>query len=642
MAAAHGTTGSELAAHGLSTKPFSLYVRLRDPAGDRDAPFFACHSADGVPVCRLFASGAEDSVEIVFELSTDWHARPLRLNAPFRFAPAEWHDLIVRYSGPKLELFLDGVLVDEEWPIGTPRLTSPSQCLIGVDLQSGGAESGVHSPTHRAALWQRALSDGEVAALSGGKEHIARRERRALGEEPPTLQYWKPRGHNAFAGDCMPFFHAGRFHLFYLFDRRHHRSKWGLGAHQWAHLSSTDLRHWEHHPLAIPITEEWEGSICTGSAFEHDGTIYGFYATRMIDGSPAPLQAAVSVDGVHFAKTASLAVLGPPYLPGPARDPKVFRDEQTGLFHMLVTTELEHPPAAQHGGCLAHLTSTDLKHWEQGAPFIIPGYSDQPECPDHFFWHGWYYLVFSNGGVARYRMSRSPLGPWRRPKNDAFDGPQLRVLKTAAFTGDRRIGVGFLPLEGWAGHVVFREMVQHDDGALGTRFPPEMAPLGGESLRPRCEALTPGVENDSDQVRISAWEGLGIAALADIPRDMRLTCRVVPEPGSSCFGLCLRGAGDYRDGHELRFEPARGKAGWRRPASGSIEENEMASLYHVDGLDRPFTLDVIAKGDILDVCIDERRTLVVRAAPDVDGDRLFLFAHNGEVRFETLDVKPLL
>jgi hypothetical protein len=34
-------------------------------------------------------------------------------------------------------------------------------------------------------------------------------------------------GDEAFAGDCIPFYHDGTFHLFYLFDRRHHGSKWG-------------------------------------------------------------------------------------------------------------------------------------------------------------------------------------------------------------------------------------------------------------------------------------------------------------------------------------------------------------------------------------------------------------------------------
>jgi beta-fructofuranosidase len=46
-----------------------------------------------------------------------------------------------------------------------------------------------------------------------------------------------------FAGDCMPFYHDGTFHLFYLQDENHHQGNGGLGGHQWAHASTTDLVH---------------------------------------------------------------------------------------------------------------------------------------------------------------------------------------------------------------------------------------------------------------------------------------------------------------------------------------------------------------------------------------------------------------
>jgi len=49
-----------------------------------------------------------------------------------------------------------------------------------------------------------------------------------------NIQNWSPEGLNTGVGDVMPFSHDGTFHLFYLFDRRGHESKWGLGAHQWA------------------------------------------------------------------------------------------------------------------------------------------------------------------------------------------------------------------------------------------------------------------------------------------------------------------------------------------------------------------------------------------------------------------------
>ena len=184
----------------------------------------------------------------------------------------------------------------------------------------------------------------------------------------------------------MPFFHDGRFHLFYLFDRHHHASKWNLGAHQWAHASTLDLVHWEQHPMAVPITDESEGSICTGSVFFHEGVYYAFYAVRTCDGSPAPLHAATSADGIHFTKNPAIARLSAPYTGGSARDPIVFREQSTGLFHMLLTSSLKSPAIANRGGCLAHLVSQDLKSWEQREPFLVPGYPGEPECPDYFEW----------------------------------------------------------------------------------------------------------------------------------------------------------------------------------------------------------------------------------------------------------------
>src|SRR4051812_12873366 len=124
------------------------------------------------------------------------------------------------------------------------------------------------------------------------------------------MQYFRPGG-AYFAGDCMSFFHAGRFHLFYLIDENHHQGLGGLGGHQWAHASTTDLIHWEHHPLAIAITDEDEGSICTGSTFFHEGTYYGFYATRRRDWTQH-LSLAVSEDGIHFRKIEPNPLAVPP------------------------------------------------------------------------------------------------------------------------------------------------------------------------------------------------------------------------------------------------------------------------------------------------------------------------------------------
>ncbi len=611
--------GGEL---NLAGKVLSLCLRVKIPEGTRDTPLFSKHGGHGRLVYNLFCTTLGRDVSLGFELGSDFSARPLQVSAPaVRIGLGRWHDVLVRYSGAKLELFIDGVLVDEEWPVGSLRQGNPEPCLLGAESHGGGVKSGFRGLVDHAALWSRPLEDEEIQALSGGREEISLREREILGERNPTLQYWRPRGHNANVGDCMPFFHDGTFHLFYLFDRRHHGSKWGLGAHQWAHASTTDLIHWTHHPLAIAITEEWEGSICTGSVFFHDGIYYAHYATRKPDRTQH-LGLAVSTDGIHFKKTEPnpFASPGKGYNPRDYRDPTVFQDPQTGQFHLLVTASLTDGRL----GCLAQLVSKDLKNWKVVEPFLVTGYV--PECPDFFFWNGWYYLI-----STRYKMSRTPLGPWTSPKVDTLD--VMPVPKTAAFTGNRRIYASWLADGGWGGDLVFRELIQNSDGTLGAKFLSEVLPDMEEPMKLRWEGgeVPPGGRN----LRLKTSNQEAAAVLRDVPQDAYFNLRISPEASFRdipvVFGLRLRASSEQRSGCELRIVPQEKTL---KLGIGRISLNE------VEGLDRPFRLEVILKGDIVDVCLDRRRT-IIRRIPGHQGDRLVFFASGAEVVFESIQVHPL-
>ena len=620
----------------LGRERFSLRVRLRLPAAATDATIAQWQTDDRKGGFRLFTKDAKSVPTLGFDAAFDWkHARnnrPLQLSVPLAALAADRsHEVIVRFTGPTLELFVDGVLVDEEWPVGAIAPADGQRLALDKNIET-------------LAVWDRAIATEEIMAFSGGPAAVAQRGNEILGPERPVTQYWRPRGFNTWVGDCMPFYHEGRFHLFYLIDRHGHGSKWGLGAHQWAHVSSSDLVQWTHHPLAIPITDQAEGSICTGAAFAHDGFIHAFYAVRASDGSPARLTASRSKDGIHFEKSDWSTALTDPYSGPPARDPIVFRDPATNLFHMLVTTELTNAAVTKRGGCLAHLVSTDLRAWEQRGPYLVPGFADQPECADWFEWNGWHYLIFGNDGVARYRMSRAPHGPWLKPKFDVFDCPQVRVLKTAAFTGNRRLGAAFVTQAGggYAGQLVMREIVQHADGTLGTAFPNEMQPATGVEADLALQPLTDGVTGDASRVQLQSPAGHGLAALDRMPANFRLRARVSPAPNTGAFGICVRGSGRYEKGHELRFEPDRGKVVWRNSDADTVEEHERSAMYGVEGLDRPFEIEVVVKDDLLDVCIAGRHTLIARAKPSFTGDRLFLFAQNGGVIFDNLVVEPLV
>jgi beta-fructofuranosidase len=598
---------------------FTLYVRLRSPSGAWGGPLFSKHDGHDKLDYNLFSS----ETAIGFELGTQRTPKMTQVQVPVaRIGPADWHDLVCRYDGAKLRMFVDGVWVDEGFPMGPLREGNTAPCLVGAESVDGAVKSGWKGQIDHVALWGRALSDAEIERLAGGAEAVAVRARKYLGELP-SMQYYKPP--DPFnIGDTLPFFHDGVFHFYYLLDRGHHVAKNGLGAHQWAHASSTDLVHWQGHPLAVPITDEGEGSICTGSMFFHAGTFYAFYATRGTDRGER-LSLATGTDGIRFEKTQPnpFLVPGPRYAHG-FRDPHVFRDARTGLFHLIVSTALREGGRA----CLAQYVSKDLKAWEETEPFLVEEKKEVPECPDYFEWNGRYYLIFSYGQVARYRMSKDPLGPWTKPAVEVIDGGAARVIKTAAFTGNRRIATASVWPQGYAGWAVFRELVQNPDGTLGSAFVREMIPRCGESIAMQFKALEGGATGDGRAVRLEAPEGRASAALTPLPPDARVRLRV--DGAAEALVLNLRASDADARGVEVRILPVEKR----------VAVTGGSRLADVDGLDKPFTLDIVLKDRILDLCLNGQRTLVSRVAA-AKGDRLVLSAEKGRVAWYAIEVSPL-
>lgn len=272
----------------LAGKEMTLCVRLRDSAGAWNAPLFSKDDEGDEYGAILYAlegrlehlwrtEPAERRIDNPPGDNKEFLDGVLRVGVPADLIGAgQWHDVIARFRGPNLELFVDGVLVDEEWPHGElHRFCGPF--LIGAARENGEIVAGFRGMIDHAALWDRAIADAEIVALSGGEDEVARRELEMLGPARPSPQYWRPRGYNTYAGDCMLLSHDGRMHLFYLFDRRQHTAKWYLGAHQYGHWSTAGLVHWQHHPLALAITEGWECALGTGDFIEHDGKYHAFY-----------------------------------------------------------------------------------------------------------------------------------------------------------------------------------------------------------------------------------------------------------------------------------------------------------------------------------------------------------------------------
>ena len=115
---------------------------------------------------------------------------------------------------------------------------------------------------------------------------------------------------------------------------------------------------------------------------------------------------------------------------------------------------------------------------------------------------------------------------------------------------------------------------------------------------------------------------------------------VQADDAAAGFGVCVHTDPGYEAGMELRIEPGKRRLGWQ-PLAGPRGEYESLRLSGVREIEGRFSLEVIVKGDVLDVCVAERRTLIARTAAGAEGAGIYLFAHLARVRFENLRLLPL-
>ncbi|RZJ70638.1 MAG: hypothetical protein EOO45_12585, partial [Flavobacterium sp.] len=167
------------------------------------------------------------------------------------------HEVVLHFSGVRWTLYVDNELLDNDFPLGYPKWGSGSTWKINSSF----------------------ISKAEIFFPGIEPKKVALRTPRITNE----IQYWTPQGHNTWVGDVATFYHKGRYHLFYLFDRRGHASKFGKGAHYFEHISTTDFKTWTEHEAATPIEHQWE-TFGTGTPFIFNNKLslsYGLHTTRI-------------------------------------------------------------------------------------------------------------------------------------------------------------------------------------------------------------------------------------------------------------------------------------------------------------------------------------------------------------------------
>ena len=184
-------------------------------------------------------------------------------------------------------------------------------------------------------------------------------------------------------------FYDGRYHLFYQYYP--FATEWG--PMHWGHAVTKDLVTWEYLPAALAPDMPYDAEGCwSGSAVElPDGRQALIYTGRepfINDGRQEirQVQCLAFGDGRDYVKYEHNPVIRSEDLPEGAsiydfRDPKVWKDEKDGLYHMVVASR-----AADGCGQVLNYLSKDGISWEyKGVLDASRGeVGSMWECPDFF------------------------------------------------------------------------------------------------------------------------------------------------------------------------------------------------------------------------------------------------------------------
>ena len=248
-------------------------------------------------------------------------------------------------------------------------------------------------------------------------------------------------------------YYKGRYHVFYQYNPN---TKFPGDDKWWAHVSSTDLVHWEDEPVALCPDEfgsMWSGSAVvdhnnTSGLFDKDGSgLVAFYTCT----SPESQQQcmAYSLDeGKTWIKYNGgrpvITVDDDPLRQHDFRDPKVFWHEESGRWMMIVG-----------GGPLRFFSSENLKEWKrEGAMPEL-----HTECPDL------YKMKVEETGEYKWVLSRAAVwymvgdfkevdGLWQfvpESGNRKYNfGQDIYAGQTFSDTGERRILIEWMVDAGYS------------------------------------------------------------------------------------------------------------------------------------------------------------------------------------------------
>lgn len=640
----------------LCSDQLSMALRIDNPTDHWDVTLFSKHGGHDRLAYNIYAFSTEGGgAELGVEIGTENGLGRVSTMVAGEHLDG-WLDIIARYDGEHVELFVNGQSQGAAPLTGDLRCGDSIPVTLAGEFVDGSVTRRFSGDIDYAALWDRALTDEEIASLSDyvPVPRYAEPYRPQFHFTPETNWTNDPNG---------LVYHQGRYHLFY--QHNPFGTRWGHMS--WGHAISPDLAHWEHRPVAL---EEEDGvMIFSGSAVHdrhntsgfaeddaEDGPLVLIYTGHHIDGTRQTQDLAYSTDaGESWTKYEGNPVID--ISKAHFRDPKVFWYEPDERWIMVVALADERK--------VSIYGSPNLRDWEHLSNFGPAGAVGVPnwECPDLFE-----LPVQGSNGETRWVLQVDVGG--NAPAGGSggqyfighFDGRAFRnenpddEVRWADYGADfyavqswsgipeadgRSIWIAWMnnwqyandiPTSPWRGAMTIPREVGlrlHEGEIRLTQQPVrELEKLRGEPIELENVTVAAG-KNPLYQYEI-AGKALDIVAVFELDTAKR-------------FGLNVRESkGEVT---RVGYDAAESAVFVDRTASGQSAFNAGFAAIHAAPLkveeDR-ITLRILVDHSSVEVFADDGLVSITdRIFPDGESDGLSVFAEGGEVHLRSLTVYPM-
>lgn len=432
----------------------SINLKQADPSNRDRQNYPAYTMSDGsVPVLEASIM-LTAPVEKVFK-------RELIIGFPIAALKNPWgrHELILNFTGVRWTIYIDSQIMDNDFAIGYPQFGEKASWQVDTTY------------IDQASIFFPAV--------------VSERDRSKKNDLTPDVQYWTPQGHNAWVGDVATLYHNGRYHVFYLFDRRHHASKLGVGGHYFEHFSTADFKTWTEHEAAVPIDEQWE-TFGTGTPFVFNNKLcisYGLHTSRIypIEMTTSPILKS------YYEKHGKIKPFPFDFSKGyPSGSTYSVSDNEGDnfkkskmLFHYSENPSVYIDPEGKLK-MIANLRAKGI--WESESMdstwyCINPDFPPGGDCTFYFRWGKFDYII---GGFV---------GLWSKPVKTGNEGwvdmvkegldfyNGINVPSVTKINDNRFLMAGWFPIRnGWGGPFVVHELIQFPDGRIRTKWMKELVP----------------------------------------------------------------------------------------------------------------------------------------------------------------------